>query len=57
MLDLMSVVGQREPKSIIIQSQSGAVFTFVAAVEDVWESVGALEVEKGGDREDQEQAD
>lgn len=33
------------------------VFTFVAAVENVGESVGAFEVEKGSDREDQEQAD
>ena len=33
------------------------MLTFVAAVEDVWESVGAFEVEKRGDRENQEQAD
>lgn len=38
-------------------SRSCAVFTFVAAVEDVRESVGAFEVEKGGDGEDEEQAD
>ncbi len=34
-----------------------AVFTLVAAVKDAWESVGAFEVEKGGDGEDQNQAD
>lgn len=33
------------------------MFTLVAAVEDARESVGAFEVEKGGDGEDQEQAD
>lgn len=33
------------------------MLTLVAAVEDAWESVGAFEVEKGGDGEDQEQAD
>lgn len=32
-------------------------FTFVAAVEDIGESVGAFEVEKGSDRKDKEQAD
>lgn len=34
-----------------------SVFTFVAAVEDVGESVRAFEVEKGSDRKDKEQAD
>lgn len=33
------------------------MLTLVAAVEDARESIGAFEVEKGGDREDQEQAD
>lgn len=33
------------------------MFTLVAAVEDARESVGAFEVEKGGDGEDQKQAD
>lgn len=33
------------------------MLTLVAAVEDARESVGTLEVEKGGDGEDQEQAD
>ena len=31
--------------------------TLVAAVEDAWESVGAFEVEKGGNRQNEEQAD
>lgn len=34
--------------------QFGTVLTFVAAVEDAWKSVGAFEVEKGGNRENQE---
>ena len=34
-----------------------AVFTLVATIEDARESIGALEVEKRGNGEDQEQAD
>lgn len=30
-------------------------FTFVAAVEEARESIGAFEVEKGGDRQDEEE--
>lgn len=46
----MGVVSQQEPLHI-------SVPTLVAAVEDARESVGAFEVEKGGNRQDQEQAD
>ncbi|KAG7244621.1 hypothetical protein INR49_029640, partial [Caranx melampygus] len=54
--DLLGMVGEQELQSLILQVHI-SVLTLVAAVEDAWQFVGAFEVEKGGDRKDQEQAD
>lgn len=55
--DLLGVVRRWNPACIIIVCHSFEALTLVAAVKNARESVGAFDVEKGGNREDQEQAD
>ena len=40
-----------------VEPHHGTLLTLVVAVEDVGQAVGALEVEEGGDGQDEEQAD
>lgn len=48
---------QSQHQKRVTVSHCAVLLTLVATVEDTWKSVGAFEVEKGGDREYQEEAD